>query len=283
MNFLLDMLRGAVIGVANVIPGVSGGTMAVVMNVYDKLIGAVSRFRRDWKKNLLILFPIVLGAGIGILLFSSLIKFLLDRYPMAVNFFFMGLIVGSIPMIFKKATSGKFKPSYMIPFLLCLALMTGLAFLNVSEDANSLTRVLTLTNFFQFFFVSILAAFSMILPGISGSMIMLLFGTYNSVIVAISELNIMLLIPVALGCLIGLLGGAKLVDILMTRFPQVTFWAILGLVIGSLFSVFRESGFVWGTQGIIAILFLLIGAILAAFFGSEFLQRKINARKQAKS
>lgn len=283
MNFLLDMLRGAVIGVANVIPGVSGGTMAVVMNVYDKLIGAVSRFRRDWKKNLLILFPIVLGAGIGILLFSSLIKFLLDRYPMAVNFFFMGLIVGSIPMIFKKATSGKFKPSYMIPFLLCLALMTGLAFLNVSEDANSLTRALTFTNFFQFFFVSILAAFSMILPGISGSMIMLLFGTYNSVIVAISELNIMLLIPVALGCLIGLLGGAKLVDILMTRFPQVTFWAILGLVIGSLFSVFRESGFVWGTQGIIAILFLLIGAILAAFFGSEFLQRKINARKQAKS
>ena len=111
MKFLLDMLRGAVIGVANVIPGVSGGTMAVVMNVYDKLIGAVSRFRRDWKKNLLILIPIVLGAGIGILAFSSLIKYLLSQYPMAVNFFFMGLIVGSVPMIFRRATSGKFKPS----------------------------------------------------------------------------------------------------------------------------------------------------------------------------
>ena len=109
MKFLVNVLRGAIIGIANIIPGVSGGTMAVVMNIYDQLIGSISKFFRNFKKNLLFLIPILIGAGAGIFLFSLLLGSLLEKYPMPVNFFFLGLILGSIPMLYKRATAEGFK------------------------------------------------------------------------------------------------------------------------------------------------------------------------------
>ena len=116
MEFLTRMVQGLVVGVANIIPGVSGGTMAVVMGIYDKLISAVSDLKKDFKKSVLYLLPIGLGAVLGIVLFSHLIKYLLGSYSMPTNFFFLGLILGSIPMIYRRASREKFQKSSAIPF-----------------------------------------------------------------------------------------------------------------------------------------------------------------------
>ena len=125
MEFLSRVLKGLVVGVANIIPGVSGGTMAVVMGIYDRLIGAVSDLRRDFKNSLLYLFPIGIGAVLGIVLFSHLIKFLLEGYPMPTNLFFLGLILGSIPMIFRRARKESFQKSSLLPFAVSFAVCFG--------------------------------------------------------------------------------------------------------------------------------------------------------------
>ncbi|WP_051824022.1 undecaprenyl phosphate translocase family protein [Clostridium sulfidigenes] len=109
MENIFVILKGMVIGVSNVIPGVSGGTMAVVLGIYDKLISAVNSFFKDWKKNIFFLGEIAIGAGLGIILFSKLITNLLTNHPEPTNFFFIGLILGSFPMLYKRATKGKVK------------------------------------------------------------------------------------------------------------------------------------------------------------------------------
>ena len=137
MDFLSRMLKGLVVGVANIIPGVSGGTMAVVMGIYDKLIGAVSDLRRDFKNSVIYLFPIGVGALLGILLFSYLIEYLLANFTMPTNIFFLGLILGSIPMIYRRATREKLKKVSLLPFAASFAVMIVMTLLQNVTDAGS--------------------------------------------------------------------------------------------------------------------------------------------------
>ena len=191
MEFLSRVLKGLVVGVANIIPGVSGGTMAVVMGIYDRLIGAVSDLRRDFKNSLLYLFPIGIGAVLGIVLFSHLIKFLLEGYPMPTNLFFLGLILGSIPMIFRRARKESFQKSSLLPFAVSFAVMLLMTiFQNVSDASSALITTLTPLTAIRLLLSAAVAAACMIMPGISGSMVMVLLGVYTSVLTAISDLNI---------------------------------------------------------------------------------------------
>lgn len=282
MMYLKYLLSGAIIGVANIIPGVSGGTMAVVLNLYDKLIGAFSNLRHRWKDSLKLLIPVVVGAGLGIVAFSWLIKFLLEKFPLATNYFFIGLIIGSIPMIFHRATYKGFRPLNLIPFALALGLMVGLAFVSQDDSATELIRKLDAASAAKLFFFSIIAAAAMILPGVSGSMILMIFGIYTSVLTAISEMNILVLLPVAVGVIVGIVGGAKLIGLFLKRCPQATFWTILGLILGSLFALFKNTGFSFSVEAIFAILLLLFGAVVAFLFSTDKFREKLTRKKSAK-
>ncbi len=272
MTFFKNIICGMIIGIANIIPGVSGGTFAVILNVYDQLIGAISGFRKNWKKSLALLIPVALGAGIGILLFANLIGICLEKFPMVTNFFFIGLIVGSCPLIVRKAMEHKFQAPGIIPFFITLLIMILIALFAPSSDTSAVTRALTVPGFFMLMLYSAIAAAGMIIPGISGSMLMMIFGCYMTVLTAIKEMNILLLIPVAIGVLIGILGGAKLINLVLKKFPQMTYFAILGLVIGSLAVLFKNAGMVFSLQTVFAVLFLILGMVIALIFGSERFQ-----------
>lgn len=269
MRFIWNMIYGAIIGIANIIPGVSGGTMAVILNIYDELIGAVGDLKKDFKKNMMFLLPIGIGAGIGIILFSKLIEFLLGHYPMPLNFFFMGLIIGSIPMIYKRAKGDGIKPVSLIPFFATLAFMIGVAFIGDGSASASIITTLTMGSFIKLLVCAAVAAACMILPGVSGSLVLMILGVYTTVLTAISHFNILILIPVAIGVLIGIIGGAKLISIALKRSPQYTFMAILGLILGSLVPVYRNAGFTFSGEGIIAIITLIIGVAVTLLFASE--------------
>lgn len=271
LTYLKNIVFGAIIGVANVIPGVSGGTMAVILGIYDKLIHSISL--KGWKKNLAFLLCIALGAGAGILGFSKLIQILYTRYPIATNFAFLGLILGSVPMIWKRAKKAAgtqtIHTSGVVALGITFLIMAGLAVWDrlSGETANQIISQLSPGVFFWLLACSIIACIGMILPGISGSFLMLVFGAYQTVISAVSSLNIPILIPVAVGCLIGLLAGAKLVGWLLNRFPQATYCGILGLVLGSLISVW--PGFAFNLEGLFAVIVMVLCGLMAFWFSNR--------------
>lgn len=282
MNLIYVFIFGIIIGVANIIPGVSGGTMAVILNIFDRLIEAISDLKKNFKKNILFLLCLGCGAVIGILAFTWFITWSLEHYPIATNFFFIGLILGSIPMILKRSIGDSFRPVYLIPpCLIAFGVMLVMVLFSPDDSAAAVITQLSVGSFIKLLLASILAAACMIIPGISGSFIMLLIGTYTSVTQAIRDINILVMIPVAIGYLIGFVGGAKGIKLLLKRYPQVTYSTILGLVIGSipvlLKTVFwSESGLVFSfsPELLIALVTLALGTMLAYFLGSKIKEEK---------
>lgn len=266
---------GIILGVANVIPGVSGGTMAVVFGIYNRLIDLISlnvkKIFSQWK------FILPLGAGLvtGVLLFSKIITFLFNKFPIQTNWFFIGIILGSIPMIFthwlnaKKQTplpnqteptepteqteqatqnaqatkSKKIPISSIICCAISLTIMILMVIFKSEKPETQVTPGFSLYNTIIMFVGLAIAAIAMIIPGISGSFIMLALGIYSTVIGAIDSFNIYLLIPGALGAIVGLLCGAKLVRILMSKIPSQTYGIIFGLILGSVFVIFPTAGY----------------------------------------
>ncbi len=240
-EFLRHVIFGGIIGVANAIPGVSGGTMAVVLGIYDKLIGGMSRFFSDVKGNLRFLTAIGTGAALGIYLLGALITFCTTNYAMATNFFFTGLILGSVPMLYTKTRSyGRTGALHYLVFAIFIGLMALLAF--AGEGSGSETSLALTPSTCLFLCVtSFIAAVGMLLPGVSGSMLLLLFGAYYTIMNAVKALDIFTLMPVGVGVGLGLLVGSRIIDFCLTRLPLTTYCAILGMVIGSLFSVIKNA------------------------------------------
>ena len=238
---------GIILGVANVIPGVSGGTLAVVFNVYDRLINVISlnvkKIISEWK----FLLPLALGMGVGIIGFSKILTFLFENYPMQTNLFFVGIIAGSIPLVYRKIKSSmqeiseKSKKPYLstiICFIVALAIMIVMTVFKDFSGSSVIYTELSGSLFLLLLVSGALGAVAMIIPGISGSFLLLAIGTYATVIGSVSDFNIPLMIPTAIGILLGLFFGAFLVRTLMKKVPTQTYGSILGLVIGSIFTVF---------------------------------------------
>lgn len=257
MKTLINVLKGMAIGVSNIIPGVSGGTMAVVLGLYDKLISSINNIFKDFKNNFIFLLQIGIGAGLGILLFSKLLSYLLNTYSNQTNFFFIGLILGSCPLLFNKAREKKSRPVDYICFVIGFGILALMAIFKDVEGTSAIIRELSGSVFLQLTLAGIVAAAAMILPGLSGSFILLLMGLYNTIVTAVSELNVMLLIPVAIGVIIGIVSMTKVIGWLFEKYTQQTYFFILGLVLASIFSIY--PGFAFNMTGVISIVTLIIG------------------------
>ncbi len=270
MNIKL-IIYGAIIGIANIIPGVSGGTMAVILGVYDKLIQCISNLRKDFVNSMKFLIPIGIGGGIGILLFAKIIEYSLENFGIATNLVFVGLIVGSIPMISNKVLKekeekGKLGVGTVIVCLICLAIMIYMG-VTSPEESSTIMSTPTVVNCLKLFLGSVIAAGAMIIPGISGSFIMLLLGIYTSILAAVSDLNIIMLIPVALGCGVGVLLCAKIMDIMFVKYPHQTYSGILGLMIGSVFVIFPS--YQLNLEFVVGIILAIGAGVVAYLFAKK--------------
>ncbi|ANU08981.1 hypothetical protein A1A1_06517 [Planococcus antarcticus DSM 14505] len=234
-----NIYRGILMGISDLIPGVSGGTIAFILGIYDRLLESISGFfSRDWRKYLGFLVPLGLGIVITLLLFSRVIEYLLEQYYEATQFFFMGLIIGVIPYIMKQAEVKKnFTSRHLIILVVIGAALAVTAFIPTEEDLAPITS-LTLPVFFLLFFSGWLASMAMLLPGISGSFILLLLGVYSTAINALSTLNIPVALAIGAGVIVGFIVSSKAIQYLLEHFTYVTYAAIIGLIIGSLFVVF---------------------------------------------
>ena len=267
--FLKNIVCGIILGATVVIPGLSTGTMAVVLNIFDKILLALDV--KNIHKNLLFLVPLGFGCLCGIFLFSKVVTGLLNSFDVYIDYCFIGIIIGCLPMIYKRAKDKKVKyrniPIFLIGFSFMIFLMVvagsgaGLshAFKQVAPGSP--------VYYLWLFFAAATGAAVVILPGISGAVILILFGIYRVALGAISSFYLPVLFPVAAGVLTGGVIGIVVLKKMLKSHPQTLYFAILGLIVGSIFSIF--PGFTWGKEGAICI-------ILAIFFasGSYFLSRK---------
>ena len=370
MKNLLAVLYGLVFGIANVIPGVSGGTMLVVFGCYDKVCGALSLDFKEIKKHFKFLVFFGIGAVLGVVGFAFVITWLFENFPTQTNMFFMGLIIGSVPLILRNATvKDKFKPICIVPFIIGLAAVVGLAIaengstnpyrLEVGSigsdtyvaiyndsgrtindwtieftddnfavdgrtngakavyDASTIEKIQSLfgvqfgpsvpnsfvsdgieiaphdrlvftydgelspenmeltvsykmdVGFFITMMVALfIAAIAMIIPGVSGSFVMLTLGVYTTVIGAVKDLDFAIIIPCAIGAIVGLVAGARLITWLMKKYSLITYSAILGLVAGSLYVIF-PAGFGLNIATLVGVISLAVGAFVAVIVGKN--------------
>jgi putative membrane protein len=267
---MIEFLKGLIIGAAMIIPGVSGGVLAVILGIYDKLLKAVSHLFKDFKKNMLYLIPIGSGIVLGILIVSKLLQYLFEKYTNPIQFTFMGFIIGSIPVLFRHIKNKKGKFNYVaciITFLFAIVL--------VILDKNNAFGIVQTNNIvdvstIRLFISGIFLAIGTIVPGISNFQLLMLIGTYTSVLNAIAAFTnpfaigttlLMKLIPLILGFVIGAIILVKLLSHLIEKYYTVSYSAISGFVIGSIPIIY--PGFSWNLEGFICILLLIGGFLLS--------------------
>ncbi len=268
MKTVRYVIYGMLMGIANVIPGVSGGTIAVILNFYDDLIQSITLDFKVLKTKLNFLIPLGVGILSGIVLFSNIVQYFLTNFEMQTCFAFIGIIFGSVPLIYKNATEGGLKKGNLIFFVLALALMIGLFFVSPSEMNTIAYTTLSMESFVVLLLSMAIATVTMILPGISGSLILIIIGMYNTIYgYIIADRIIPLLIPVALGAILGLIGGAKVVDVLLQKAKQATYFAILGLILGSIVNIY--PGFSFDFNGVTSIGVAAIFFVIVYWFGKQ--------------
>jgi len=233
-----NLLKGMMMGASDVVPGVSGGTVALLVGIYERLIAAINGLTsKDWKKHVIFLIPVGLGMGISILTLSHLISWLLEAFPKPTFFFFLGLVFAIIPLLLREA---EFKQTFNAGHYVLLALAAvGVALTGfVSQDQGAVMTSLSWSDYLFLFFAGWLASSAMILPGISGSLVLLLLGVYQTAIEAIKTLNLPVIIVVGFGVVIGLLLTSKLIQYVFQRFRAATYAVIIGFVVGSIFVIY---------------------------------------------
>ena len=290
MNFVFDIIKGMLIGVANIIPGVSGGTMMVSMGVYEKIIGVVNNLFKDIKKSILTLLPLGIGMLLGVAVFSFIIPWCLEVYPLPTCLCFIGLILGGVPAILKPAKENLHKERksisvpHIIAFVFFFALAVGMAAMNETETSSA-NFDLNPGFMIVIFLVGVVAAATMVIPGVSGSLVLMILGFYGGIMASISGCisavfafdwaqifyYVGILAPFGIGVVVGIFAVAKLIEWLFDKFPSVTYCGILGLIVASPIAIIMKMGNnnINIVTAIIGVVLLAVGAWFTYWFGKK--------------
>ena len=277
-----NVLKGMLIGVANIIPGVSGGTMMVSMGIYDKLIHSLTHLFKEFKESMKFLIPIFIGMGIALVGLSFIIEPAFEHFPLQTSCLFIGLIVGGLPAMWQKVKGKGMKISYMIPFLVFFAVVVGLAAMG-EKEGNAADLTFSLWSVIKLFVVGIIASATMVIPGVSGSMMLLLLGYYNPIVGAIKDFVTALvsfdiqgilsgcgvLVPAGIGIVAGVFAIAKLIEGIFEKFPLQAYWAIIGLIVASPIAVLlmAQLGTITAASVAVSVVTFAVGFVIAMKLG----------------
>ena len=281
MKSIILIIKGFFIGLANVIPGVSGGTIALILGIYEKLINTISHFTKKIKENILFILPIGIGMVLSILLSSGVIDYSYKNYPLATTLFFIGLVLGGVPFSYKKIKNKNNISNWFI-FLITFILVITMSLLN-GYSTNEVTLInLDLFDYLKLFLVGIVASGTMIIPGISGSLVLMLLGYYYPIINLVKELthfdnlgnNILIALIFGIGLIIGIIGFAKLIEFLFKKYENKTNYGVLGFICASIvaipLSTFLKINYTFlPLELVIGILLVIIGFIISSKLGDK--------------
>lgn len=294
MRFLKDILCGILMGIANIIPGVSGGTMAVSMGIYDRIIGSITNLFKQFKKSVMTLLPYGIGMVVAIIGLSYFIETFFEKYPLQTGSLFVGLILGGVPILIKKvskktSTERKskthgFDAISVVLFIIFFALIILLQIFGSDKEAK-ITLSVSVIQMVKLFIIGVIASATMVIPGVSGSMILLILGYYNPIIETINSTikalspwnfdtilhNVAILAPFGIGVLVGIFAIAKIIEFLLSRYEKRTYFAILGLVLASPFAIYMGIGVgvITVASILVSVLTFAIGFLIAYYLGRE--------------
>lgn len=280
-KFLKNVAGGALIGIAAIIPGVSGGTVAVLMNIYDELVGAISDLGKAFKKNFLFILPILVGVALGIGIMYFPLKFALERAPLPTVLLFTGLMLGSFPKLLKDGIALGFKKLNIASLVIPCAAVIAICFIPAVGTSANLGADMPVWGYFVLVVMGVVASAALVIPGVSGSLVLLIFGYYAPIIETLGALvtdfghSVLVLLLFAVGLVAGFFLISKLMKLFLNKFPRGTHWAIIGFVIGSIPAIFitfadnfPEAAYD-GVQ-IAAGAILCIGGILLTYFLTSY-------------
>lgn len=276
MNFIKDIFKGICIGAGAILPGISSGVLCVIFGIYDKLVNSVLGIFKNFKKNFIFLLPLGIGVIIGIVLLGNMLNFLFETYPMPTQYAFIGLIIGSIPILIKQLnTKNTFKKNYL--FFTIIAFLVGICAVilesYISSNFTSGTILIEslyqnqIPSIFSIVFLVIAGFFmsiGIVVPGISSTLILMCFGMYSLYLEAISTMNLSILIPLSIGVLLGGFVFLKLIRFLLDKYYMPTFYSIIGFTLGSVLVLYTPLTFDF--TGAISILLFVICFYIAQLF-----------------
>ncbi len=265
-----NVIIGALVGFASILPGVSGGLFAVLCGVYERLIEDLSDIRHKLFSDFRFIFTLFVGLCIGMMVCALLLDVALSSFSMICMAFFFGLIVAQIPDVYGFADDGKETRktiSGILGFVFGLAIICVLMFYNTTEgtvDFNERTPL----NMILFMLTGIVLAISKIIPGISGSSLLIALGLFDITISSMAHLDLYFLIPLGIGVVVGVLAFAKVMDVCLKKHRVVTYMTILGLTIGSLLIIIQEI--VTSNPGTVDIIVCVVSAVIGTIAGYAF-------------
>ncbi len=278
LNFVKDIFKGICIGAGAILPGISSGVLCVIFGIYDKLVESVLGLFHHFKKNFLFLLPLGIGGVIGIVLLGNLLEFFFSTYPMPTKYAFIGLILGSIPLLVQKIhTYRSFHKHYIIYAIIAFGIGLLMVLLEnhietsmfFTENINIITPLSTTSplplNLIVFL---ILAGFFMsigiVVPGVSSTLILMCFGIYDVYLNAVSLLSLNFLIPLGIGVILGSIVFLKMIKYLLDHYYIQTFYSIIGFTLGSILVLYMPLTF--DLTGMISIILLITCFYIAGLF-----------------
>ena len=295
-GFLRDVLSGSGIGGAFIIPGVSGGSVAAILGIYEKMINAIANIFKETKKSIMTLLPIFIGLVLGALALLFPLEFLLERYPLPTVSIFVGLAIGGLPTITDKV-KGKITSEDIISLSTALIVAALLCFLPVGSDVDLFN--IGFGGYILLFIVGLIGSCALVVPGISGSMLLLILGYYNPIVNLVTDHllrfeDLTKCILVLGSCGLGIVVGFMLISIVMkhllAKHPRLTYFAIIGFIIGSLPTVYvstmKSAGMLTQSLGVISLptspmyyaicVFLVIMGVCASYNFANAVKNKVD-------
>lgn len=260
---MIHFLKGILVGIGGIAPGLSGSVLLVIFGLYQKTVNAIGTLFKDLKKNLMFLIPLFAGFGVGVLIFSKIVDFLLNNYEMHTRFTFFGLIIGTIPLFYKEVKKEGFKRKYYI-FMIC-AFAVGAVF---SYFSKGIFPTVENPNLIQSVILGFSVAASSIIPGVDSAVILSTLGLYEIYVSSLADLDFSVLIPAAFGLAFGVLFISFVVNKILKRFYTASFSIIFGLFLTIIPSVLNESCKLGNNiSSLTAIILAIIGFIVSFFLG----------------
>ncbi|HAR7481374.1 DUF368 domain-containing protein [Staphylococcus aureus] len=242
----INILKGFAMGTSDLVPGVSGGTIALLLGIYNQFIASISGiFSRRFWPSFTFLIPIIIGMLLAMGSLSNLFNYLLSQHHIPTMFFFGGLIIGIVPYLLKISNyKTSFTTKHYMMVIAGIAILIVITLMNNGDKHAGETLTLSTSLIIKYFIAGMCASSAMLLPGISGSFMLLVFGVYGTVMLAISEVvklnfaGLPILLAVGFGVLAGFIISSKIIQHFLTHHKLMTFALIIGFVVGSLFAVF---------------------------------------------